>query len=56
MLIYYNEKTANEEGTHGCNFLGDLIQGIIIIHSTNVLEDLLCARQYSGSKNNLLVG
>lgn len=44
ILIDRNDRRPKEEGTHGCDFLSDLIQGIIIIHSTNILEDLLCAR------------
>lgn len=31
----HNDRQPKEEGTHGCDFLGDLIQGIIIIHLLN---------------------
>lgn len=33
ILIYHNDRQPREEGTHGCNLLGDLIQGIINYHS-----------------------
>lgn len=46
----HNDRQPKKEGNHGCNFLRDLLQEIIIIHSMNILDGLLCATQYSKSK------